>query len=182
MKSSQYEVVSKSGIAWFWEPRDNTPVKVKIIDSDFDKRVTAVNLSTGEEFMYKWGYFFNTQLDCQETIDGKYVASISPWKILLSNRDYSLWSKRVRKERSTRGYYIFIEQYKYHFKYLKDALNSFKVLDEGVVKDACLGSNKYGHLLSLEDGQLFEWEIRRKRSLLKSRHTCKVSGYRELHK
>lgn len=186
MKSYDFENVSKNPTVFFWHP-DNKIVKAVITGCDFDKRVDMIT-EDGEEINYKWGYVYKTYDDAKQNVDFDYENSfedlcnlpecINPRKMLLSNKDYSMYKKCKRKEDKETGYYVYAGEVRHTFKTLKRALLFFQDLKD----DGLLGSEKHGHLLELEDGCLVTYESRKGRFPIKSRYLGKLNTYKQWRK
>ncbi|AUR94246.1 hypothetical protein NVP1193O_115 [Vibrio phage 1.193.O._10N.286.52.C6] len=204
-----YEIVSKTPVAYFyhWEGEIR---KVRIIDCDFDKRVTMFCLDTGETFDYKWGYVYNTfeeatkakhyHEDFLDIDSGKWLAGcpdcINPWKLLLSNKDYAQYKKIKRKlELAQNKWYVAVDDEAYynskHFKTQKAALSYFRKLDSKTIEYAALGEdNIHGNLLEFEDDEIWwipdgthgKFGKGKDRRTLKSRHFGKNSTYKQWRK
>jgi len=184
----KYEIVSKQPIAYV-HSNNGKVCKVKIIGCDFDKRVT-LQFEDGNTEEYKWGYVYKTYEGAKAHVDfdykdcnwedySKLPQCINPWKMLLSNKTYSLYKKSRIKDNKETGYYIYNTTRK-EYKTIKEALKVFGSLDE--YESALLGSNKHGHLFEIEDNCLVEYEIRKGRFPIKSRHIGKRSTYKQWRK
>ncbi|CAH9013701.1 conserved hypothetical protein [Vibrio phage 277E43-1] len=208
MKAYQYEIVSKQPIAYFFHWKGGVR-KVKITDCDFNKHVEMVCQDTGEEFSYKWGYVYNTEedavlaekyhtvydsMDCTQWLR-ECPNCIDPWKLLLSNKNYSLYKKTKRKEQLAQNkWFVAVDEDSYYtskkFRTQKAALNYFRTLDN-TISYASLGEhNVLGNLLEFEDNELW-WVPKgsyghhgkgKDKRTLKSRHFGKNETYKQWRK
>lgn len=201
-----YEIVSKQPIVYFWHP-EGAIKKVRVVDCDFDKRVTMVCVDTGEGYYYKWGYVYDTYEDVVANQNFDYEAwseglleldtpaCIDPWKLLLSNKNYAKYKKLKRKERSSATqWYVSVDNESYynskHFKTQKAALKYFGSLDETMIEFALLGEWNTGlRLLEFENDTLWILEHDHefspksfKNRTLKSRHVGKEETYKDWRK
>ncbi len=205
MKAYKYEIVSKQPTAYFYHWEGELK-KVHVVNCDFDKYVDMVCVDTGEEFSYKWGYVYNTEKEAtlakkyhEEYLEMDYTECpdcIDPWKLLLSNKNYSLYKKTKRKEELAQNkWFVAVDEDSYytskHFRNQKAALDCFRKLDDTVIKYAALGEhNCLGNLLELEDDELWwvpegSYGHHRKGKntrTLKSRHFGKNKTYKQWRK
>lgn len=143
--------------------------KVRIVGCDFDKRVDMVCVETGEEFEYKWGYVYNTHRDAVLNRDFDYdtyaegsvplntPSCINPWKMLLSNKDYALYTKVKRKQaNSANEWFVATDDDSYStskkFSSFKKAGRYFDQLKHEDFEFIGLGENNY------LDCNLLEWD------------------------
>ena len=166
----KYEIVSKNPIVYLWHHSEGI-IECTITGCDFDKRVFLMDNQSGDNFDYKWCHVYNTYEDALTHLEyeykegGDYVLlpnCINVWKILLSNKDYSLYKKSKRKsEASTTDWYVSTDNQNYydakHFTTLKAALNHFGKIDETKVEYAVLGeqNTQLGSVIELEKGVVY---------------------------
>lgn len=190
MKHYKYEIVSKNPTVYV-HSNDDKVCKVKILDCDFNKMV-RLQFEDGNIEWYKWGYVYKTYSDAKQHVDFNYRCftfeeldklprCINPWKMLLSNKNYSLCKKFKIKENKETGYYIYNPTRK-EYKTLKEALKVFRDFDEYNDEGAIFGSNRYGHLFEVEEDGLIEYELRKGRCPIKSRHIGKCTTYKQWRK
>ena len=203
----KYEIVSKNPIAYFWHWEGEIK-KVRIVGCDFDKRVEMVCEDTGEEFEYKWGYVYNTRedavanrdFDTDSWINGDIELNtpscINPWKMLLSNKDYALYTKVKRKQyHSANEWFVAVNDESYStskkFKTFKQAARYFDNLDHETYEFIGLGENNYldCNLLEWQDNQIWTIDHGRKKNfngakyrMIKSRYLGKNPTYKEWRK
>lgn len=200
---TDYMKFDKPTIAYFlhWEGRIE---KIKIIDCDFNKYVTFL-YEDGTEEHYKWGYVFETYnlalqaLDAYNYVNSKedednaweyymknYPDCINPYKLLMSKKNYAMFTKLKRKQdKVMTQWYVAIDDESYYtstkFKTMRKALRYFGKLDGKVIEYACLGEqNTNLTLITFEDNLL--WFENNDKYNLKSRHIGNVDTYKEWRK
>ncbi len=189
-----YEIVSKNPIAWLYN-HDDTVKKVKIIDCDFNKHVDMVCVETGEEWSYKWGYVYPTEESTHKAIantkawladEAEYesVDCIDPWKMLLSNKDYSKYKKLKRKEKLAENkWFVAVNDDSYStskkFTALRKAAKYFDSLDHDSYEFIALGENNRQdcNFIEWENGQLWIIDQGRKTNF----HGAKYRTFKSFH-
>lgn len=197
---TKYEVVSKNPLVYFVLSEEI--VEGKIINCDFDKRVTVESIE-GEEYFLKWCYVYNSYEEAIQHLNfdwdnGDYESlpeCLNPWKLLLSNKDYSNFKKAKRKGRvSQTSWYVAVNDESYFnakkFKTQKKALSYFNNLDKCEIKYACLGEENTNQILAeFEDNEVWVIDYESKVNFkgfknrsLKSRHLGKTLTYNDWRK
>ena len=195
----KYEIVSKNPMVYVWHHSEGV-IECTITGCDFNKHVSLLDNKTGENFSYKWGYVYNTYEDAVANSEYIYKEDcdmykllpdcINVWKLLLSNKDYSLYNKWKRKsESSATEWYVATGMQNYydskHFTTLKAALKYFSLLDENVEEWADLGeqNTQIGSVIELEKGVVYTGGSKgRKGRMLSSFHLGRVQTYKQWRK
>lgn len=200
-KKFDFEIVSKTPFVYL-STNELGVERVQIYDCDFDKRCKIIR-ANGELDEVKWGYLFKTPEEVErfnsynwETDDYKDLPScINVYKELLSRKNYAKWKKYdVKEDRANTLYYVAdknenIYSAKFKAKTLKKALRHFAFTLYHITEDEVgLFSERDGCLLYSESkDSLTTYESRPRKRCgntvgIKSRHTYRNSGYRELRK
>lgn len=200
-KKFKFEIVDKRPFV-FLSTDDLKVEKVQVIDCDFNKYCKIIR-ANGDIDSTKWCYLFKSQADTEEyndsvkRIEGSSVNCINVYKMLLSNKNYALWKKaNVKEDREKPCFTVTIGSEtpydaKIRVKTLKKALYHFayNYFNNPEGNSVSLHSQKDGCLLCTSDDilQLSTFESRPRKATrhtigIKSRHTFKNNGLRELRK